>query len=116
LIRLFGFGQTGHPTNESGDPPDSGRSPLSKKNDGIPSLRGYLFGDDAINRAIHFANATVDALFRINHINVSSGNAIHGAVFLASAASDTGIQYSSWHGLASLNNLRTSFHSIVPIS
>ncbi len=61
-----------------------------------------LFCNNAVNRAIGFANAAVDALFRIDHVDVTGGDAVNRAVFFAGAAGDTCVQDSSWHVLTSL--------------
>jgi len=70
-------------------------------NPAIFILQIKLFSDDAIDRAVYFTNATIDALIWINYINCAFGNAVNWAVSFASSASDTGIENFSWHGNSS---------------
>ena len=60
-------------------------------------LNDYLFSNDAIDWAIYFANSTVDALIRIDDIDIAFCDAIYRAIRFAIPTSDTSIENFSWH-------------------
>jgi hypothetical protein len=62
-----------------------------------------LFDDDTVGRTVDFTNTAVDALFRVDHVDITGGNAVDRATFFTSAAGDTSIQNFSWHNHPSLN-------------